>query len=103
MITYKNLRNINRIYDKKLLEHIITITIDVYDIGRIFKWYKPKFIKTVNLIRVYNVWRDLDDENLPIDNASKVEELYHEYNIKTSKEFFESEIKTAIKNYKQAI
>lgn len=87
-------------YDKKLLEHIITLTIDVYNIGGILRWINPKFIKTINLIRVYNVWRDLDNENLPIDNPIQVEELYYEYKLSKSKIEFEELVKTAIKNYK---
>lgn len=72
MITYKNLRDVKTAYDTKLFDHITTLTIDVYESNNIFGWFKSKdkFIKTVNLIRVYNTWRDLNNEHIPIDNVS---------------------------------
>lgn len=106
MITYKNLRNAKTSSYSKKSRYDITITdliVDVYKVGGIFQWYKDKYIKTINLVKIQEIstaWRDLDNIHLPLDNIEKLEELLSEYKLLIAQQENEAYIIKVINQYK---
>ena len=78
----------------------IKAKVDVYKIGGILRWYKPEFVKTINVIKVFRIWRDLDNEHLPLDGASEIKGLYNEYLDKKNKDEYEQRLLDRIRKYK---
>jgi len=110
MIIYKNLRDIEELVDK-CIDNIrlsllrgdytaIKAKVDVYESGGILRWYKPKFIKTIDVIKIIYTWRDFDNEHLPLDGAEWIEGLYNEYLTKKLHEENEQRILDRIRKYK---
>ena len=102
MVIYKNLRDVEQIDNEFSYIGLPSAKakVDVYKTGGILRWYKQEYIKTINLIYICNVWRDLDNEYIPLDNADCIMNLYHEYNREMNRITTEQMIIDEIKKYK---